>query len=1555
MGARGWLVCVALRLAAVDGAPASGVDDVCDSGSRSGASSVCTVTKLHALDASSAPLQPITFDGSLVIQGSGSIAGSECSDPLKCTVVLKGTGPSSQLTMTGAGSVLGSYLYIEAGNISLHDSAWINATAQPDYEHNQTSTLQLHATMPKGPVTVGLYNRSRITGARLNISAARGTSLWVGSDAPPPNQAPAHAVIDASGKIFSDARGIDPAPNGAGGGYAGFGGNCDGRGENARGGEPYGPIFGDSACLDGSPGGMGMSGTIGGFAGGQIVIRAESIILDGTITVDGAPGKMIGDTLGSGGGSGGCVSLQLSASDDQVPPIRSSPAAQAGQWCVGSACMVSANGGSGYSGGSGGRIMLNATSASLLIQPVTTNHMDAVGGPNLCPAGDEKSEAQVGAAGTKFINLRGENAILAIDGAEQGPGELTPVGGEKYSIGVEPHRLTSVYARYNSQVRVERSFVKQLRLKTMQLIRSVVFWTDDTSTDPSDAIDFQVHDISLNGAAQLSASPMRISCNTLSLVDRSAQIFSKQDSVSINATDSMDIGGSIQGGDGVNLLCKGRHCGISIGQDGVIQTAAYGLLNITGDHVEVDGALNGGAVSDPTAHYPVTCSDRAYDNQTVNIFIGANRLRVGDSGTIVGGSILVCPRHAKSVTNTIQISGKLYTKGSGPGQNSGLGKGATPQTGGHAAGGGGHGGFGGRGVWIDVNLNRTEYSNGGIVYDVNATAAHLPDHVGSGGGGGDGGGGAGGGIIAMRARDLILLSSQSNPKSAGYSPNIDVRGADALVRTSGGGGSGGTVVISTKYLHGNGVIDARGGKGGSVPHPDVHTSAPAKGDGGSGGGGGGGGVVWFDWQGGDAAAAARDFVSSGPGVTAGTVLLDGGEGGHSRSTELLNATALTGASTTGALAIRDAVEIPRRVSVYPFQPLNKNGARGELTAPNCPAGYDGCLCRACPPGRFKSNATKHMASTCSSTGPTMAELCDYCTNAPTRLRDGVNYSDAVYTMFGQTNSSCPYKCRPGTIVPMCLDPWSFTFHHTVLFLCVVLGPVLLFAVARAVLEFALRVDESAVATRSHAASVDSNYSSLSSNGHLSFSEIRGRRSSNVGAAFAETLRDKLGWNDRARPYEVSQADTDTDGGWMSSARTVSAADDGTLKAADLPYLHSRVYLQGENSPGKPWGLPKEPPETLADLVDLSKYQDLVQLVSELVQWSAEEKLLYALLFIVCYPLASSYSRITRQKKLEILSAYIVSAALPTMEDQEQKINRLDDIFLQTERDTGRAAERVKLGHSSDATMAYLDIVIYNQRSLSSSERAKPLLPKMILFEGNGQWFSPFNLNTSDALVRSVVKMAPPTFAAELNETIGKLGPDATVLDTSLVDVLSVLDRSHKSRDSSVQFELRLLTVGGDRRLGLLARMKTWRENSNDQLSGDVSEELRMQRYSGQVITEDDLREMPLPARFQFLAVTLLGLRNNIWEPRADRLLGARLAMGCMLSFDLFFSLVAVTAAVLVPQEEYGIGEKHYPLFVLFFFPGTALTVFIAPLIGCADLTFPELNLTQHQTMWCVRK
>lgn len=508
-----------------------------------------------------------------------------------------------------------------------------------------------------------------------------------------------------------------------------------------------------------------------------------------------------------------------------------------------------------------------------------------------------------------------------------------------------------------------------------------------------------------------------------------------------------------------------------------------------------------------------------------------------------------------------------------------------------------------------------------------------------------------------------------------------------------------------------------------------------------------------------------------------------------------------------------------------------------------------------------------------------------------------------------------------------------------LLFCVVFLPLLVISLVRAGLEFALQTDGAdGVGTRISSTSVDSNYSSLTEDAHLSFSEIRNRRNSNVGISFAESMRDKLGWDGSvSHSLQSTNFTVDSPESGSMTAGTVTASDDGKLKAADLPYLHSRLYLQGDNSLSQPWGLSKEPPATLVDLIDLDKYGDLVHLFSEMLQWTTQDKFIYCLLFAICHPLASSFHRKVRERNLAILSAYIVSAALPTLEGQP-RINRLDDIFLQTQRDAGRAAERVKLGHSSDATMAYLDIVIYNQRSLSSEERAKPRLPKMILFTGNGQWFSPFCLDTSDALVRSVVKMAPPAFASELNETIAQCRPDAVALDTSLVDVLSTLDRAHKSPESSIQFELRLLTVGGDRRLGLLARIKTWRDDSTEQLSGDMSEELRLQRHQGQVITDDDLREMPLPARVQTLAVALLGLRNV--STRAETLLGSRIFFVILLFCDFLFTLVVCVSAAKVPQDGYGIGESHYPILALFFAPGGVATILFAPFAGCIDLVFP---------------
>ena len=84
-------------------------------------------------------------------------------------------------------------------------------------------------------------------------------------------------------------------------------------------------------------------------------------------------------------------------------------------------------------------------------------------------------------------------------------------------------------------------------------------------------IDLKVQDISLIGASQLSASPVRIACSTLNLVDSTSQIVGQDAAlVEINATQSMQIGGTIHSNAGVHLACKGRHCWLDVSQDGAV-------------------------------------------------------------------------------------------------------------------------------------------------------------------------------------------------------------------------------------------------------------------------------------------------------------------------------------------------------------------------------------------------------------------------------------------------------------------------------------------------------------------------------------------------------------------------------------------------------------------------------------------------------------------------------------------------------------------------------------------------------------------------------------------------------------------------------------------------------------------------------------------------------------------------------------------------------------------------------------------------------------------------
>jgi len=158
---------------------------------------------------------------------------------------------------------------------------------------------------------------------------------------------------------------------------------------------------------------------------------------------------------------------------------------------------------------------------------------------------------------------------------------------------------------------------------------------------------------------------------------------------------------------------------------------------------------------------------------------------------------------------TIDSGGSINGYGLGYGPSTGPGGGATQYVG----GGAGHGGSGGRGY---DRLNH-RYLNGGPAYG----SPIEPTSFGSGGGStlNQGSGGAGGGAIRLEVGGLLTVDG-----------SISADGKDA--GSAAGGGSGGSIYITTGSFSGNGTISANGGDMGSSGQ-------------GEGGGGGGGRIALY--------------------------------------------------------------------------------------------------------------------------------------------------------------------------------------------------------------------------------------------------------------------------------------------------------------------------------------------------------------------------------------------------------------------------------------------------------------------------------------------------------------------------------------------------------------------------------------------------------------------------------------------------------------------------------------------------------------------------------------
>lgn len=170
-----------------------------------------------------------------------------------------------------------------------------------------------------------------------------------------------------------------PTGSGAGGGYGGRGG--DGIFQSARGewkgGRPYGTADGQDAQL-GSAGGAAprshheVEYLHGGNGGGVVILRTPELVLDGTVSANGAMG-LIGQFDATGSGSGGTVLIE------------------AGRLALGAGGKIAAAGSLGGQGvdvggsGGGGRVKIFTRSV-----PVDKAHVDISPGEGPCP-GDKAS------------------------------------------------------------------------------------------------------------------------------------------------------------------------------------------------------------------------------------------------------------------------------------------------------------------------------------------------------------------------------------------------------------------------------------------------------------------------------------------------------------------------------------------------------------------------------------------------------------------------------------------------------------------------------------------------------------------------------------------------------------------------------------------------------------------------------------------------------------------------------------------------------------------------------------------------------------------------------------------------------------------------------------------------------------------------------------------------------------------------------------------------------------------------------------------------------------
>ncbi|CAK82391.1 unnamed protein product (macronuclear) [Paramecium tetraurelia] len=166
----------------------------------------------------------------------------------------------------------------------------------------------------------------------------------------------------------------------------------------------------------------------------------------------------------------------------------------------------------------------------------------------------------------------------------------------------------------------------------------------------------------------------------------------------------------------------------------------------------------------------------------------------------------------------------------------------------------------------------------------------------------------------------------------------------------------------------------------------------------------------------------------------------------------------------------------------------------------------------------------------------------------------------------------------------------------------------------------------------------------------------------------------------------------------------AASEDPQFLPEDLPYYVKRLYVQGNNTPNTPWHLP---PHTQLDQYYINK---VVENINAIGKYSNFQQVSLVFLKIWYFPFYFILLKYYQKKKSQQILTFM------------QKNNKFKIYCL-------------KISYSSDYTLAYIDVLNYNNNILDWNKSTQFLIS--LVLQGDGDFLFPWQINLKDPLVKSM--------------------------------------------------------------------------------------------------------------------------------------------------------------------------------------------------------------------------